>query len=147
MRHGNITATRPIENRLFLIQKKKMAREISLKTVKASTDNPNDKPHPEDKTPVLEPASRFCEIEDVDNTEEGEEAKNLNINDSSLTATKKNLIKRKFLYIDTFKHEGPTVIRTMRNISVRVFEHPEIASGMYVGKGLNTQSASLEEQQ
>ena len=46
----------------------------------------------------------------------------------SLTAAKKNLVKRKFPFIDTFNHKGPDVVRVMRNLTVGVFEHLEITS-------------------
>ena len=40
-----------------------------MKTIKASTDKPNSKPPPGDKTLGIEPVVRFYEIEDGDNTE------------------------------------------------------------------------------
>ena len=43
----------------------------------------------------------------------------------SLTATKQNIIKMKFPYIDTFNHQGSAVVRAMRNLTVGVFEHLE----------------------
>ena len=51
-----------------------MARTISLKTVKASTYNPNEKPKTGDKTLELEKAIPFYDIEKGDKTEEGEES-------------------------------------------------------------------------
>ena len=45
---------------------------MKKKTVKASTDKPKCKPTPGNKYLGLEPDSRFYEIEDGDNTEEGE---------------------------------------------------------------------------
>ena len=47
-----------------------MARTISMKTLKASTSKPNDKPPYGDNTLGLEPDIRFYEIEDCDKTEE-----------------------------------------------------------------------------
>ena len=130
MRHSNITATRPIDNRLVLdnyISLLTMAKTISKKiSVKASTAKPLGKPPPGDKTCGIEPDIRFYEIEDGDETEKGEESEILVVYDSSLAASKKNLVKRQFPYIDTFDHEGPVVINTMRNLTVGVFEHLEI---------------------
>ena len=54
-------------------------------------------------------------------------------------------MKIKFPYINTFDQEGSVVIRAMRNIMARVFEHLEITSGMDVDKVLIKQSAPLEE--
>ena len=75
-------------------------------------------------------------IEDGDDTEEGQEAEILVINDSSLAAYKQNLGKRKFPYIDMFNHEGPKVISAMRDLTAGVFEHLEITSPMDVDKSL-----------
>ena len=52
-----------------------MARSIGvkIKVVKASTSKRNGKPLTGDKSIVLEPAILLYEIEDSDNTEEGEE--------------------------------------------------------------------------
>ena len=49
-------------------------------------------------------------------------------------ATKKNLIKREFPYINTFDHDGPAVIIAMRDLMVVVFEQIEITSKMNVDK-------------
>ena len=46
--------------------------------------------------------------------------------------SKKKLVKRKFPYIDTLDHEGPTVVRTMRDPTSGVFEHLEINFPMEV---------------
>ena len=43
-------------------------------------------------------------------------------------------MKRKFPYIDTFYQKGPVVIGAMHNLTVGVFEHPEITSTMDVEK-------------
>ena len=51
-----------------------MASTISMKTAKASTAKPNGKPPPVDKTLGIDPYTHFYEIEEFDNTEEGEEA-------------------------------------------------------------------------
>ena len=52
-----------------------MASSISRKSsVKASTDKPSGKPPPGDKILGIDPEIRFYELEDSDNTEEGEEA-------------------------------------------------------------------------
>ena len=105
-----------------------MERTISLKTVKASTAKPNGKPPPGDKTLGLDSLIRFYEIEDGDNTEKGEEAEILVMHDSSLKASKQNLGKRNFSFIDMFDHEGPAVINAMRDLTVGAFEHLEITS-------------------
>ena len=69
-------------------------------------------------------------------TEDGEEAEIIAVYDSSLEESKQNLVKRKFPYINTLYHEVPTVISTMRNINVGVFEHLSITSPMDVDKRL-----------
>ena len=73
MRHSNITATRPIDNRLLLdkdISLLNMTKPISKKiSAKASTPKPLGKHQPGDKTCGLEPAIRFYEIEDGDYNE------------------------------------------------------------------------------
>ena len=54
---------------------------------------------------------------------------------------KQNLIKIKFPYINTFNHEGPSVIRAMRYITVGVFQHLDITYNFYIDKGIEyTQS-------
>ena len=101
-----------------------MAKTISRKiSVKASAAKPLGKPPPGDKTPGLEPAIRFYELEDGDKTEEGEESEILVIHDSRLVVSKKKLVKRKFSYINTFDHEGPSVASTMKDLTSGVFEH------------------------
>ena len=45
------------------------------------------------------------------------------MHDKILTATKKNLVKSNFTYIDMFDHQGPTVVHAMRDLTSRVFEH------------------------
>ena len=52
----------------------------------------------------------------------------------SLTATNQNLIKRKFPYIDMFNHQGPDVVRVMRDLTVGVFEIIGVTSPMDVDK-------------
>ena len=44
----------------------------------------------------------------------------------SLTETKQNIVKRNFPFIDMFDHTGTSMLRVMRNLTVRVFEHLEI---------------------
>ena len=74
MRHGNITATFPIDNRLLLdidISLLTMAKTISKEiSVKASASKPLGKPPLGDKTFGTEPVIRFYAIEDGDETEE-----------------------------------------------------------------------------
>ena len=50
------------------------------------------------------------------------------MNDKILTATKQNLAKMKFPFIDMFDHTGPYVVHAMRGLIVGVFEHLEITS-------------------
>ena len=114
-----------------------MEQSISKKiSVKASTANTSGKPPLWDKTYGIEPAIRFYEIEDRDETEKGEEEEILVVYESSLAASKQNLVKMQFPYIDTFDHEGPVVINAMRNLTVGVFEHPEIILPTDVDKRL-----------
>ena len=44
----------------------------------------------------------------------------------------RKIVKNRFPYIDTFNHEGPSVISVMRNLTIRVFEHIEITYVMDV---------------
>ena len=48
--------------------------------------------------------------------------------------SKQNLVQRKFPYIDKFDHEGPGVVSTMRDLTVRLFEHLETTSPVDVDK-------------
>ena len=73
------------------------------------------KPPPGDKTLGFETEIRFYDIEDGKYTEEGEESEILVIHDSSLAVYKKNLVNRRFPYIDTFDHERPSVLNEMQN--------------------------------
>ena len=83
-----------------------MAKPISKTiSVKDSTSKPLGKPPPGDKTCGIEPTIRFYELENVDDTEKGEEAEILVIYYSSLAAYKQNLVNRQYPYIDTFNHE------------------------------------------
>ena len=52
------------------------------------------------------------------------------MHDKILTATKQNLAKMKFPFIDMFDHTGPGVVRALRGLLVGVFEHLEITSPM-----------------
>ena len=106
------------------LKKQKLARENSKrKAVNYSTDKPNSKPPPGDKSLGIDPDIRFYKTEDGYLTEEVQEEEILTMHDKILTATKKNIVKRKFPYIDTFENQGPSVVRAMKNIAVRVFEH------------------------
>ena len=49
-------------------------------------------------------------------------------------AYKQNLVERKFCYINTLDHEGPTLVGAMRNLAVGFFEYLEITSPMDVDK-------------
>ena len=94
-----------IDDRLVLdkdISLLTMAKTISNKiSAKDSSVKPLGKPPPGDKTFGLEPDILFYAIEYLDETEKGEEAEILVVYDSSLAASKQNLIKRNFPYIDT----------------------------------------------
>ena len=106
-----------------------MADTISKKiSVHASAAKPLVKPPPGDKTLGLEPAIRFYSIEDGDETEEVEEAEILVIHNSSLKLSKKILVKRKFIFINMFSHEGPAVINSMHDRTVVLFKHLEVTS-------------------
>ena len=124
MRHSNITDTFQIDNQLLLdkdISLLNMAKSISKKrSVKASTAKPLGKPPPGDKTCGVDPAIRFYEIEYVDETEKREEVEILVAYGSSLAASKKNLVKRQFPYINTFNREGPVIIYAMHDLTIGV---------------------------
>ena len=82
-----------------------MANSISKKSsIKASTAKPSGKLPSGDKNCGLETAIRFYGIEDGDETEKGEESEILVIYYSSLVASKQNLVKKQFPYINTFDH-------------------------------------------
>ena len=85
-----------------------MEKSISKKSsFKASAAKPSGKPPPGDKTWGIDLDIRFYDIEDGYETEKPEEAEILVVYDSSLAASKQNLVKRQFPYIDTFDNEGP----------------------------------------
>ena len=99
-----------------------MAKTISrIISVKSSEAKPSGKtfgnPPPGDKTSGLESAISLYALEDGGNTEEGEESEIPIIHNSSLVESKQNLVKRKFPYIDTFDHEGPTVVSAMWDLT------------------------------
>ena len=101
-----------------------MARSISKRNPEnVPTANPQYIPPYGDESLSLDPAIRLYKIEDGDRAEEGKDTEILIIQDISLPATNQKLVKRKFLYIDTFDHMGPAVVRTMCNLTSRVFEH------------------------
>ena len=97
-----------------------MASTISMKTVKASTTKHKDKPRPGNKSIQIDPYICFYETEEDDKTKEVEEAKILVIHDSSLSAYKKNLLKRKFPYINKFDHDGLSGVGAMYDLTIRV---------------------------
>ena len=99
-----------------------MAKTVSKKiSVKDSSAKPLGKPPPRDNTFGLEPDIRFYAIEDGDDTEKGGEVEILVVYNSSLAASKQNLVKTQFTYIKTFNYEGPVIIGTMQDITVGVF--------------------------
>ena len=115
-----------------------MANTISKNiSVKASSSKPSGKPLPGGKTLGFQTAIYFYAIEDSDDTEEGEQAEIIVIYYSSLSTSKQNLVKRKFPYIFTFDHEGPTVVIVICNLTVGVIYHLEITSPMDVDKGVS----------
>ena len=72
-----------------------MEKSISKKSsVKVSAAKPSGKPPTGDKTWGIDPDIRFYDIEDGDETEKSEEAEILVVYDSSLAASKQNLVKR-----------------------------------------------------
>ena len=85
-----------------------------------------------DKKTGLEPATRFYEQEYGDKTEEGEESEILINHDKSLTASKQNLVKKNFHYIDTFDHVGLTLVIAMNDLTIIVFDNLKITSTIYV---------------
>ena len=86
-----------------------MANTTSKKSsIKASSAKTSGKPPPGDKTFRIDTEIHFYDIEDGDETEEGQEAEILVVYDSRLAASNKNLIKRKFLYINTFNKKVPS---------------------------------------
>ena len=105
--------------------------------MKASIANPLGKPTPGDKYFGLETYIRFYGIEDGYETEEREDAEIPIIQDKRLPATKQNLAKRKFPYIDTLDHMGPALVCAMHDLTSRVFEYLEITSTMVVDKRVN----------
>ena len=114
-----------------------MAKTISKKSsVKASAAKPLGKPMPGGKIFGIYPEIRFYYIGDGDETEEVEESEILVVYDSSLAASKKNLVKRNFPYIYTFDHEGPVVTSAMHKLTIGVFENLKITSPMDVDKRL-----------
>ena len=112
-----------------------MAKTITKKiSIKYSTAKPLGKPPSGNKTIGIDPAIRFHAIEEDYYTEEGEELEIRVIYNSSLTASKQNLVKRKFPYIDTFDNEGPTLFSAVHNLTIGLFEHLEITSPIKVYK-------------
>ena len=135
MCHSNIIATRLIENQLVLKKSKfpwNVKNNGKKSYVKASACKPLVKPPPRDKTLGIEPEIRFYALEDCDDTEEVEESEILVIHNSSLAAYKKNLVKRKFSYIDTFSHKVPAVVSAMRDLTIGVFDTLDITYPMDV---------------
>ena len=118
---------------LILTKANTISKKISAK---ASAAKPLVKPLPGGKTLGLDPETWFYDIEDGDDTKEGEEAEIIFIYDSGLAVYKQNTAKRKFPYIDTFNHKGPSVISTMRYLTIGVFEHLKITSTLDVEKML-----------
>ena len=52
------------------------------------------------------------------------------MHNQSLTETEQNVIKKNFLCINMFDHQGLAVVRAMNDLTVGVFEHLEITSPM-----------------
>ena len=59
------------------------------------------------------------------------------MHDKSLTETKQNLVNRKFSYINTFDHQGPAVVRALRDLTSGLFEHPVITYPLNVYQRFN----------
>ena len=110
-----------------------MAKTIIRKcSVNDSADNPLGKTPLGDKTPGIDPAIFFYELEDGDKIEEGAASETLVIHNSSLAVSTQTFKKSKFPYIDTFDHEGPAVVITIHNLTSRGFDHLETTSPMEV---------------
>ena len=116
---------------LILTIEKTISKKIS---VKASATKPSGNHPPRYKTLEIEQKIRFYAKEYGDDTGEGEEVEILIVYDSSLVASKQNLVNRKFTYIYTFDNGGQAGINAMRNITVGVFEHLETTSPIDVDK-------------
>ena len=106
-----------------------MGKNTSKKiSVKISAAQPSGNTPLGDKTWGIETAIKFYDIYDRDDTEEGEESEILVVHESSLTISKKNLVKRELPYIDTFDHEGPVAVSVIHNITIGIFEHLDVTS-------------------
>ena len=92
-------------------------------SVKASAAKPLEKPLPRDKTLVIDPEIFLYDIEDGGETEDGEESEILVIQDWSFAASKQNLAKRNFSYINMLNCEGPAVVNTVFDLTSGVFRH------------------------
>ena len=103
---------------------------------KDSAAKPLGKPTAGYKAFRLEPAILFYNVEDGDYTEKLEEAEILVVYQSSLAASKQNLVKRQLPYIGMFDHKVPVVSNAMRDFTVILFEHLEIISPKDVEKRL-----------
>ena len=76
---------------------------------------------PGDKHTGIEPYILLYGVEDNDNYDSGNESVIHVKIDKALTDTKKKTNKRTFSVIKYFDHQGPKVIRVLREMTVRVF--------------------------
>ena len=84
-------------------------------------------------------------MEDIDETEEGEESEIPDIHNSRLAVSKQNLIKKKFPYIDTFDHELTALVSAMHDLPSGVFEHLDITYPMDVAQRVAYTQSILRE--
>ena len=92
-------------------------------TVKALTDKTLGKSPRGDKSIEIDPDILFYELEDGDNTEGGKYAEILIIQYKNHAKIKQNLVKMNLPYINTFDHQGSTVVCVMCDRTNRVFEN------------------------
>ena len=52
----------------------------------------------------------------------------------SLVETNQNLVNRNFLHINMFYYEGPSVVNTMRDLTVGIFKHMNITAKTDIDK-------------
>ena len=104
-------------------------RKISVKTLAAK---PSCKPLPGDKSLGIEKTTHFYDIEDDDETEEGEAVEIFVTHNSRIAASNNIIAKQNFPYYDIFNHEGPAVLSAIRDLTIRLFEHLGITSLMDV---------------
>ena len=100
-----------------------MENTISRKSsVKASAAKTLGKPLPMDKDLCIDIEIISYELEYGDKAEEGKQPEILITQDKILAASKQNLVKMRFPYIDMFDREVPAVVSAMFNLTSGLFE-------------------------